>query len=387
MDNKIIIILVGLPARGKSYTSNNLCRFLNWCGILTKVFNCGDYRRNILGGFQDADFFNFNDKENFDKKEEISKLCFNDLLKWIDSKGEIAIFDATNSNQKRRNYLINKSGKYRNNLLFIELITDDDVIIKNNLKLKLQSRDYLDRDKRYALDDFNKRLQFYNNSYETIDENENLKYIKIINFTEKLLINNVIGVNETLVMSYLMNLRLNKHPIYMSRHGQSENNVNMIIGGDPNITKQGEEYAIKLHKFINEDVKFINIIGINAVALLPIAVAYHISHYLTTFLVNVQYFYKVISDPFNNGSNYFGTNDFHVTTSFFNSIETVRLIWLIQAFSIVFGHVVAVLLAHSISEKYLKSKSSILISQFPISIFMICYTFLGLWILSTPTVG
>jgi len=141
------------------------------------------------------------------------------------------------------------------------------------------------------------------------------------------------------------------------------------------------------HKFINEDVKFKNIIGINALALLPIAVAYHIAHYLTTFLVNVQYFYKIVSDPFNNGSNYLGTSDFHVTTSFFNSIETVRVIWLIQAFSIVFGHVIAVLLAHSISEKYLKLKSSILISQFPISIFMIFYTFLGLWILSTPTVG
>ena len=120
---------------------------------------------------------------------------------------------------------------------------------------------------------------------------------------------------------------------------------------------------------------------------MPIAIAYHIAHYLTTFLVNIQYFYKVLSDPFNNGSNYFGTGNIHVTTSFFNSIETVRIIWLIQAFAIVFGHVIAVLLAHSISEKYLKSKSSILISQFPISIFMICYTFLGLWILSTPTVG
>ena len=73
--------------------------------------------------------------------------------------------------------------------------------------------------------------------------------------------------------------------------------------------------------------------------------------------------------------------------SFFNSIETVRIIWFMQAFAIVFGHVIAVLLAHSISEKYLKSKSSLLISQFPISIFMICYTFLGLWILSTPSVG
>ncbi len=38
-------------------------------------------------------------------------------------------------------------------------------------------------------------------------------------------------------------------------------------------------------------------------------------------------------------------------------------------------------------ENYLKTKSSVLISQLPISIFMIAYTFLGLWILSTPTVG
>ena len=78
---------------------------------------------------------------------------------------------------------------------------------------------------------------------------------------------------------------------------------------------------------------------------------------------------------------------FNVTTSFFNTIETVKLIWFIQASAIVIGHVIAVLLAHSICENYLKTKSSVLISQLPISIFMIAYTFLGLWILSTPTVG
>ena len=42
---------------------------------------------------------------------------------------------------------------------------------------------------------------------------------------------------------------------------------------------------------------------------------------------------------------------------------------------------------HQIAENYLKTKSSVLISQLPISIFMVAYTFLGLWILSTPTVG
>ena len=43
------------------------------------------------------------------------------------------------------------------------------------------------------------------------------------------------------------------------------------------------------HKFINEKVTFKNIIGINSIALLPIALAYHIAHYLTSFLVNIQY--------------------------------------------------------------------------------------------------
>ena len=141
------------------------------------------------------------------------------------------------------------------------------------------------------------------------------------------------------------------------------------------------------HKFINEKVTFKNIIGINSIALLPIALAYHIAHYLTSFLVNIQYSYKVASDPLNNGMDLLNLGDFNVTTSFFNTIETVKLIWFIQAAAIVIGHVIAVLLAHSICEGYLKTKSSILISQFPISIFMIGYTFLGLWILSTPTVG
>ena len=141
------------------------------------------------------------------------------------------------------------------------------------------------------------------------------------------------------------------------------------------------------HKFTNEKISFNKIIGINSIALLPIALAYHIAHYLTSFLVNIQYSYKVASDPLNNGMDLFNIGDFNVTTSFFNTIETVKLIWLIQASAIVIGHVIAVLLAHSICEGYLKTKSSILISQFPISLFMIGYTFLGLWILSTPTVG
>ena len=252
MEDKIIIILVGLPARGKSFTSNNLSRFLNWCGINCKVFNSGDYRRKILSGFQDSEFFN---NENFEKREEISKLCFDQLVEWLKNDGNIAIFDATNTNIKRRKYIKDTASSYGiNNLIFIELITNDDNIINNNLQLKLISPDYVDKDKKFALEDFKKRLSHYQEVYQTIDDSENLKYIKIINFTEKLLIKNIIGANESLIISYLMNLRLNKNPIYLTRHGESINNEKMVLGGDCSLTEKGLEFSRKLTDFINKDI-------------------------------------------------------------------------------------------------------------------------------------
>ena len=42
---KHVICMVGLPARGKTYISTKLARYLNWIGIGTKVFNVGQYRR------------------------------------------------------------------------------------------------------------------------------------------------------------------------------------------------------------------------------------------------------------------------------------------------------------------------------------------------------
>ena len=253
MDEKLIIVMVGLPARGKSYTSNNLCRYLNWCGIKCKVFNSGDYRRKIMGGFQDASFFDFDNKYNYRAKEQISKVCFEELLKWIDDDGVVAIFDSTNSNFERREYLNKKAGD--RNIIYLELITDDEVIINKNLDLKLVSADYIDQDPKYALEDFNKRHKFYVKQYNTIEDIEELKYIKIINFTEKLIIHNVFGINESLIISYLMNLRLNSFPIYLSRHGESINNVRNIIGGDCLLSENGNNYAKKLHEYISDEIK------------------------------------------------------------------------------------------------------------------------------------
>ena len=58
VSRKHVICMVGLPARGKTYISKKLSRYLNWIGISTKVFNVGSYRRKATTtNFQNHEFF------------------------------------------------------------------------------------------------------------------------------------------------------------------------------------------------------------------------------------------------------------------------------------------------------------------------------------------
>lgn len=58
---KILVVTVGLPARGKTHISRALERYLRWAGIKTQVVSLGDYRRKTLGGAQklSPDYFTF----------------------------------------------------------------------------------------------------------------------------------------------------------------------------------------------------------------------------------------------------------------------------------------------------------------------------------------
>jgi 6-phosphofructo-2-kinase len=47
---KLVIVMVGLPARGKSYITKKVARYLNWLQHDTKIFNVGERRRTVAGG-------------------------------------------------------------------------------------------------------------------------------------------------------------------------------------------------------------------------------------------------------------------------------------------------------------------------------------------------
>lgn len=121
-----------------------------------------------------------------------------------------------------------------------------------------------------------------------------------------------------------------------------------------------------------------------APSILPIALGYHIAHYLPGFLVDVQYALAAASDPMATGADFLGLGQFYVTTGFFNSQATVRVIWLSQAAAVVGGHIVAVMLAHAIAVRQFGPGRSAALSQAPLALFMVLYTLYGLWLLASP---
>ena len=125
-----------------------------------------------------------------------------------------------------------------------------------------------------------------------------------------------------------------------------------------------------------------------APSLLPIAVAYHVAHYLTTFLVDTQYVAVAASDPLGTGRNLFGTAEDRVTTGFFNVPSTVRAIWLTQAGVVVAGHALAVLVAHAralvLFANAPDASRRAVLAHAPLAALMLGYTLFGLWLLASP---
>lgn len=121
-----------------------------------------------------------------------------------------------------------------------------------------------------------------------------------------------------------------------------------------------------------------------APSILPIALGYHVAHYLPTFLVESQYVVQMLDDPLSDGAHMLGLEGFYVTTGFFNTQDTVRRIWLSQAGAVVVGHVVAILMAHALAMRAGADRWRAVLGQAPLAVFMVAYTFFGLWLLASP---
>ena len=118
-------------------------------------------------------------------------------------------------------------------------------------------------------------------------------------------------------------------------------------------------------------------------SLVPIAIAYHLSHYLSYLMIAGQGIIPLVSDPFGWGWDLFGTAGYAVDIGVVNA----KMIWYVAVTAIVAGHVLAVWVAHVMAMRVFQNRSRALKSQIPMLVLMVGYTMLSLWILSQPIVA
>jgi broad specificity phosphatase PhoE len=254
---KLIIVMIGLPARGKTFMSQKLYRYYGWKGINTRIFNVGNKRRELYEFTDSVSFFN---EENINQMNKVAKSLLTEMIQWIiQDDNKIAIFDATNSNKERRSDIINTIDLFKIDNLrvcFIESYCDISDIIDKNIEMKMLNPDYKHKPKKDALKDFNERMIYYIRNYEEFKISEiknkpNYSYLKITNINQLYKIYNVVGSHLSNLMSFMLNINIKTSKIYLTRHGESIFNTKNLIGGDSSLSDKGRKYSQELYNYLN----------------------------------------------------------------------------------------------------------------------------------------
>ncbi|KAL4999006.1 6-phosphofructo-2-kinase-domain-containing protein [Aspergillus recurvatus] len=241
---RIVIITVGLPARGKTL------------GVKTRIFHLGDYRRATIPHGQDIpdDYFFVNaSASSVLLRQKIVKRCREDIYQFLNEEnGQIAIYDAVNPSAAGRRSLANEFAKHDIETLFIESWCDDYRIIEENVRrVKISSPDYVGWSSEDAVKHYLARISARIPQFHTMEEKD-LNYIKMINAGERLIVNNKsFGYLSNRIVFYLLNLHIKTRRTYFARAGVSVEPNSYKADGP--LSEQGQDYAKKMTETLLKD--------------------------------------------------------------------------------------------------------------------------------------
>lgn len=257
---RLVIGMVGLPARGKTYMAKKLCRYLNWIGYNSATFNIGSYRRKVVGSSAPPEFFDPANDAGMKVRAEVRQLALNDMFAFLGGSGQAAIYDGTNCTVDRRRVVqdhiraMESQLDIQVQLVWIEMVCTDDAVVMNNIReAKLTSPDSAGFDADAAITNIQSRIRQYEKEYEPLgtDTSENdQSYMRNIDSGRQVINNRIEGYLMSKIAFFVMNLNITRAPIYITRHGESQHNVKGLIGGDPDLSPNGVKYAKALASFI-----------------------------------------------------------------------------------------------------------------------------------------
>lgn len=247
---RLALVMVGLPARGKTHMARRVERYLRWLGYRTRVFNVGNYRRERLGSRQPHDFFDPDNPEGAAARREVAMAALEDMLEWFAQGGEVGIYDATNTTRARRALLADRLRAHGLSVVFVESVCEDESVVEANIRqTKLHMPDYAGMDPDAAVRDFRARIAHYERAYEPVGEDEG-SFVRIIDIGRLVVAHEIHGYLPSRLVYFLMNLHVAPRSIWLTRHGESTYNVEDRIGGDPPLSEAGRAFARSLAAYV-----------------------------------------------------------------------------------------------------------------------------------------
>ncbi|KIR42374.1 6-phosphofructo-2-kinase/fructose-2,6-bisphosphatase [Cryptococcus deuterogattii 99/473] len=246
----ILIVTVGLPARGKTHISRALERYLRWLGVKTRVYSIGDYRRKVLGGAENVPHDYFQTKAPRSEatnalRRRIKTELEDQIMDFFAVQGgQVVIYDANNGSIAERKITSEKFGAKGVHVIYLESLCDQEDIITANIRsVKLSSPDYAGWDAEKAVADYWERIRDQAAVYDTVTADEG-PFIKVMNVGERIEVNRIEGYLQTRCCFFLMNIHTRPRTIYFARSGQSL--IEHSYKADSDLSPAGWEYAERL---------------------------------------------------------------------------------------------------------------------------------------------
>ncbi|KAK5628569.1 hypothetical protein RRF57_004284 [Xylaria bambusicola] len=262
-DPKLVIVMVGLPATGKSYVAKKLSRYLNWLQHKTRVFNVGDRRREAASNTSEATpsslstsaatFFDPTSPECVSLRDQLAIKTLNELLEWLfNAGGNIGILDATNSTLARRQLVLSHIRRQCKEDLKILARCSDGALREANIRLKLSGPDYLGKDPEASLADFRLRVVHYEKAYEPLGTHRGEAGALMTDAGRKMNTHLIRGYILSQIVEYLHNFNLARRQIWLSCNGESLDDREGRIGRYSDLSDRGHLYAAALASFIED---------------------------------------------------------------------------------------------------------------------------------------
>ncbi|VEU20227.1 DEKNAAC101051 [Brettanomyces naardenensis] len=238
----ICIVLVGLPARGKTNLSIGLCRYLRWLGVRANLFHFGDYRR-------EQKRLKPRDEDAAEVRMKLRKVVINDMINFYrNEQGQVAIFDGVNGLSSERLELFEQMKQQNVRTIFIESEVDDPLLLRANINDATNSPDYENWDQQSAVDDYTNRINVVSKGYEPMTEKD-VTWIRTENFGRTMLVNQLKhDFLMTKIIFYLMNVNIKSGSVYFARCSNNK----LRFKSDPPLDDKGCKYMDKLYNTLLE---------------------------------------------------------------------------------------------------------------------------------------